>query len=248
MSHRQRRDWDDLTSLDPYWAICSDRERRFGGWDRESFLRSGVQTVDAALRAGARHGVPGKRGDALDFGCGTGRLTVAIASDFERCTGVDISPQMVARARELADGVDNAIFAVHETADLAEFPSESFDLVMSRFVLQHLPGRAAKERYVEEFVRVLRPGGMLAFQLPSAIPARHRIQPRPRAYRALRRAGVPRAVLYERLRLHPIRMSSLPKERVLALISGAGGLVLEVRDEAAEGGVTSSDYLATRDA
>ena len=54
-----------------------------------------------------------------------------------------------------------------------------------------MPAARAKERYVGELVRVLRPGGLLALQLPSAIPARHRIQPRPRAYALLRRAGVP---------------------------------------------------------
>jgi SAM-dependent methyltransferase len=242
----QREAWEDLSALDPLWAICSERERRFGGWDRGAFLQSGVETVDAALRAGARFGVPVGRTDALDFGCGTGRLTIALARDFEHCLGVDISAQMVEQARTMASGVHNCTFAVHEPPDLGAFESGSFDLVMSRFVLQHLPGASAKERYIKEFVRVLRPGGMLALQLPSEIPTRHRIQPRPRAYGVLRRAGVPRAFLYRRLRLHPIRMTSLPKERVAELIAAAGGRVLEAREEAADGGVTSTDYLATK--
>ncbi len=240
----QRRDWEDLSALDPYWAICSERERRFGGWEREEFLRSGVETVASALREGERFGVPAARGDALDFGCGTGRLTLALAREFERCVGIDISAQMVEQARELAPA--NCAFEVHENDDLGRFQDASFDLVMSRFVLQHMHGRAAKERYVSEFVRVLRPGGMLAFQLPSAIPMRHRLQPRPRAYRALRRAGVPRDLLYERLHLHPIRMTAVSKARVLEILAAAGARILDAHDETAAGGVTSTDYLATK--
>jgi SAM-dependent methyltransferase len=244
----QRRDWEDLSALDPYWAICSQRERRFGRWDREEFLRSGVETIDASLREGARFGVPAARVDALDFGCGTGRLTFALARTFERCVGIDISEGMIEQARELASDDSNCSFEVHERRDLGQFEDASFDLVMSRFVLQHMHERGSKERYLAEFVRVLRPEGMLTFQLPSAIPRRHRLQPRPRLYRALRRAGVPRPVLYERLRLHPIRMTAVPKARVLAILEAAGASVLEVRDEAADGGVVSTDYLATRHA
>jgi hypothetical protein len=54
-------------------------------------------------------------------------------------------------------------------------------------------------------------------------------------------------VLSERLRLHPIRMSSVRKERVLELVAAAGGRTLEVRDEVAAGGVTSSEYFVTVD-
>jgi hypothetical protein len=75
-----------------------------------------------------------------------------------------------------------------------------------------------------------------------------RLQPRPRAYRLLRRVGVPRATLYERLHLHPIRMTALPRVRVTGAIASAGGRVLDARDEPAVGGGTSTDYLATRDA
>src|SRR5438067_2408881 len=152
----RREDWEDLAALDPYWAICSERERRFGGWDREAFLHSGAETVQRTLRAGARFGLPAARGDALDFGCGTGRLTLALAREFERCVGIDISARMVEQARELGAGVENCSFEVHEPPDLARFADASFDLVLSRFVLQHMPSTRAKERYIGELVRALR--------------------------------------------------------------------------------------------
>ena len=43
MSDRRREEWDDLAALDPYWAICSDRERRFGRYLR--FRTGGSEDV-----------------------------------------------------------------------------------------------------------------------------------------------------------------------------------------------------------
>jgi SAM-dependent methyltransferase len=244
-SPSQRRDWEDLSLLDPYWAILSDPTRRFGGWDREAFLQSGKEAIEAIMRDAEYFGVPRARGDALDFGCGVGRLTLALADHFERCVGLDISAQMIERARAL--GPSNCCFAVHDAHDLAGVPNHSFDLVVSRLVLQHLPAGRHKTRYIGEFVRVLRPGGLLYFQLPSHIPARHRVQIRPRLYRLLRRGGVPLGLLYHRLHLHPIRMSFLAKARVLSVIEQAGGRLLVVRDERIAGGAISSEYFVTVD-
>jgi SAM-dependent methyltransferase len=199
------------------------------------------------LGDGERFGLPLARHDALDFGCGAGRLTHALAGSFEQCLGLDISAQMIDEARQITSGIENCRFVVHDTPDLAELATSSFDLVVSRIVLQHIPAAGAKARYIMEFVRVLRPGGLLIFQLPSQIPPRHRIQPRPRLYGLLRRAGVPRETLYQQLHLHPIRMSSLPRQRVVQTIEASGGRVLDVRELTSTGGVISNDYLVTKD-
>jgi SAM-dependent methyltransferase len=242
----QRQDWDDLSDLDPYWAILSEPARRFGGWDRKAFLESGKETIDALLRNGGRFGLPLGRHAALDFGCGAGRLTHALSEHFERCVGLDISARMIDEACVLNASLSNCSFAVHDLPDLTPFDTNSFDLVVSHFVLQHIPAADAKARYIAEFVRVLRPGGLLAFQVPSRIPARHRVQPRSRLYRVLRRAGVSRTTLYQRLKLHPIRMSSLTRSRVLGLVDTAGGRTVDVQDQTIAGGVTSAEYFATK--
>jgi len=243
----ERQDWDDLSVLDPYWAILSEPTRRLGGWDTEAFLQSGRDAIDALLCDGARFGLPLARHNALDFGCGAGRLTRALSGHFERCLGLDISAHMIEEAREVTADSGNCDFVLHDTQDLSSLDTCGFDLVVSLLVLQHIPAADAKARYIAEFVRVLRPGGLLVFQLPSQIPAWHRIQPRPRLYRFLRRAGVPRAMLYQQLSLHPIRMSFLPRSRVLRGIEAAGGRTLEVRERRITGGVMSSNYLVTKD-
>ncbi|MCW3056350.1 MAG: hypothetical protein JWO21_319 [Solirubrobacterales bacterium] len=153
---------------------------------------------------------------------------------------------MIAEARQMATDSQNCDFMVHDSSSLAMFETNSFDLVVCQIVLQHIPGRDAKAGYITEFLRVLRPEGLLALQLPSWIPARHRIQLRPRLYGFLRRAGVSRAMLYQRLRLHPIRMSFMDRASVVRLISAAGGRTLDIRDHTVAGGVVSTDYLVTK--
>src|SRR5436190_168234 len=50
----QRRDWDELADLDPYWAVCTTRGTRFGGWNADEFFATGEQEVDEVLtEAGA---------------------------------------------------------------------------------------------------------------------------------------------------------------------------------------------------
>jgi SAM-dependent methyltransferase len=105
---------------------------------------------------------------------------------------------MIDKAREVTADSGNCHLALHDTRDLSSLDTFSFDLVVSLPVLQHIPAADAKARYIAEFVRVLRPGGLLVFQLPSQIPAWHRIQPRPRLYRLLRWAGVPSGMLYQK--------------------------------------------------
>jgi SAM-dependent methyltransferase len=240
---RQRRDWEDLSALDPYWAVLSDPRRQFDGWDRDEFFTSGVDAVEAILSKGRKHGRPDRYVNALDFGCGVGRLTCALAPHFDRCVGLDISEQMVTEARRVAAKLDNCVF---ETSDLAGQQANSFDLIMCCIVLQHIPSASVKHRHIAEFVRVLAPGGLLAFQLPSWIPLRHRLQPKPRLYGALRGIGAPAETLYRRLRLNPMRMTSLRRSEVLATIERAGGRLLEVSQQASSGGV-SAEYLVTKD-
>ncbi len=240
-----RRDWEDLARVDPYWAVVSTRQKRFGRWEPGELLRTGESRVESLLRRARRLGHPLERRSALDFGCGVGRLTQALAPHFEECVGVDISEEMLSEARRLAPGVPGLRFVLNDRADLRQFTGGSFDLVYSHIVLQHVPHRRAVLSYIAEFVRVLAPGGLVAFQLPSRIAPRHRLQPHRRAWSALRHLGVSPALLY-RLGLHPIHMGSVPVPEVTAVLERAGGRVLAVDTNPVHGGNESSTYWVTR--
>lgn len=161
-----REFWDRHARRDPLWAILSETEKRDGGWDVSRFFEAGVNEIGSLLYELDSQGVVVGRGAALDFGCGVGRLTQALAPHFERVVGVDISPSM----QELATKVNRFPLSVsyicNQAADLSVFQGSSFDFVVSSIVLQHIRPDIAVS-YVREFCRVLAPGGIGVFQLPS---------------------------------------------------------------------------------
>ena len=99
----------------------------------------------------------------LDVGCGTGTLAIALKAEAgatSEVRGIDASPEMIELARRKAAraGVD----AGFEVALIEEMPftDARFDLVVSSFMLHHLP-EDVKRRGLGEIRRVLKPGGRL---------------------------------------------------------------------------------------
>jgi SAM-dependent methyltransferase len=80
--------------------------------------------------------------------------------------------------------------------------------------------------YLTELVRVLRPGGLLVFQLPGRISLLHQLQPRRRLYEVLRSIGVNERILLERLELSPMHMRFIPPGQVVRSLESFGAKVL----------------------
>jgi arsenite methyltransferase len=103
---------------------------------------------------------PGER--VLDVGCGAGTDTLVAAqmvAPAGRVTGIDMTPEMLARARGAAAemGAGNVDFVEGEVEQLP-FPDESFDVVISNGVIDLIPD---KDAVFSELFRVLRPGGRI---------------------------------------------------------------------------------------
>jgi SAM-dependent methyltransferase len=90
--------------------------------------------------------------DVLDLGCGHGGMLEALGERGARAVGLDPDESRVAFAQE------RGLRAVTGTAENMPFPAESFDLIVSDSVLEHLHDI---DRVLEEAARVLRPGGEL---------------------------------------------------------------------------------------
>jgi SAM-dependent methyltransferase len=164
---RLKRHWGRLGRRDPYWAVLTDPDKRGGRWDVTEFFRRGQLEIDAVLHRAQETGMaPASYRRALDFGCGAGRLTQAMAAHFSQCDGVDISKPMLRIARQHNRFPDRCTYHLNARPDLSLFADDSFDFVYSTLVLQHMAPRYST-RYIHELVRVLAPGGLLVFQLPS---------------------------------------------------------------------------------
>jgi SAM-dependent methyltransferase len=99
----------------------------------------------------------------LDLGCGIGRFAAALSPEASHVVGLDVSPEMIARARARCLGLPNVSLAVSNGCDLGAVEDESLDLVLAADVFPYLvlAGSALVERHLDETARVLRPGGAL---------------------------------------------------------------------------------------
>lgn len=150
------------------YVILVDEKKKGGRWNREEFFRTGEGEIRDLLNLIAALNIDVRRGRALDFGCGLGRLSQSLAPHFESVDGVDIAPSMIEQARELNRFPERCFYHVNSAGDLSLFPAESFDLIYSNIVLQHMEPQFAKG-YIREFFRLLAPGGLAVFQIPSEL-------------------------------------------------------------------------------
>jgi SAM-dependent methyltransferase len=242
-----RIDWESIASLDPYWAVLSQPDRKHGRWEQDEFFATGQREVSERLAVAAELGLPRRHDQALDFGCGLGRTARELAARFDRCVGLDISEAMLARARELNAHLANLDLVCADGSEPLPFADETFDAVYSSIVLQHLPAPSDARGALSELARVTAAGGLLCFQLPTALGLAIRLQPRRTAYKALRAARIPGRFLYERLGLHPIRMLALPHTDVESIL-GRSGLELRGLDEPRQParGFSNAVYYASR--
>ena len=160
-----KKHWTEFGKQDPLWAILTHESKKGGKWDVDEFFGLGRRDVDAWLGAALVANPNLRRGRALDFGCGVGRLTQSLAEHFETVTGVDVASTMIAEATKHNRHGDQCSYYVYDRPDLRQFSDEEFDFIFTLIVLQHMAPHYAKG-YLKEFLRLLKPGGVALFQLP----------------------------------------------------------------------------------
>jgi SAM-dependent methyltransferase len=228
--NKLKNDWENLAEHDALGAILTDESRAGGKWDVAEFMATGeaeVETVMNHLNHIAE--LPDFEGVALDFGCGVGRLTQALARRFAHCVGVDISWQMIKKAVAL-NRYEHCRYQVDSDTWLP-FRDESFSFIYSNIVLQHVPARFS-ERYLREFVRVLAPDGVLVFGVQDSFAA-------PDIAARMIRA---RHVLHLRARIKSamglgqsqMQMHCLPERRVRRALSSATVVDIQFTNTAAK--------------
>jgi len=135
--------------IQAYWRGRSATYDRFPASRKEE---EEIQAYEAVL---GRY-IPPNRAEILDVGAGTGFLSLLLARKGHSITALDLTREMLDRAREKAAALNLNLNFVIGDAENLPFETESFDFVVSRWLLWTLPH---PDRAVLEWKRVLKPGG-----------------------------------------------------------------------------------------
>ena len=158
-----QQDWDERAQENAYHYIASGREE----WSEEEFYASGRQSVKEIIVDDRERLYPGRELRdlrVLEIGCGAGRMTRALAELAAEVHGVDVSGEMVKRARAALEGHANAFVHHGDGAGLDAVEARDFDLAFSYIVFQHIPSVGVIESYVRAVAERLKPGAAFKAQ------------------------------------------------------------------------------------
>lgn len=161
---RMRRDWDRRARENARHFVNTGRTE----WTDQEFFASGERAIAEDILSDTENIYQDMDPSAmrvLEIGCGAGRLTRALSSLFGEVHAVDVSGEMLDRARVALQDRSNVRFHQNNGCDLAVVPPLIFDFAYSSNVFQHIPSREVIDTYVREVHRLLRPGALFKFQV-----------------------------------------------------------------------------------
>lgn len=244
-----QKNWHRFGQIDPLYFILTDKRKKGGKWGQGEFFETGVREIDGVLHDVRSRGVRIRFNRALDFGCGVGRLTQRLADYFGEVYGVDIAPSMLERAVRYNRHGRRCRFVLNGDDDLGMFADGMFDFIYSSITLQHLEPRYAKN-YIKEFLRVLKPDGLLVFQILSEPTPLLREQTHPwrQRLKAMLPALVRRCYYGWRYYYRPVlETHGIKKGELIEFIANHGGNVIAAEEGDASGKKWSSfRYFVTR--
>src|SRR5262245_8675912 len=137
--------------------MSSHRDRILDQFTRQAVPFSTAPGIrdEAALRLLVEASRAGPDDTVLDVACGPGLVVGAFARVARHATGIDVTPAMLARAREVTAGLANVTFDQGNVLPLP-YADATFSIVVSRFAFHHFQDSAA---VFGEMRRVCRPGG-----------------------------------------------------------------------------------------
>ena len=166
---KMRHDWDQRARENARHFIATANS----DWDEQEFYQSGRLCVYHEILTDLGNVCQGKdvkQMKVLEIGCGTGRMTRALAEVFGEVYGVDISGEMIARGRKDLADLPNVHLFQNNGADLQVLGEIQVDFAFSYIVFQHIPSREVIYNYTREVHRLLRPGGLFKFQVQGVPP------------------------------------------------------------------------------
>lgn len=157
-----RREWDERAREN---AVANSTKE----WDPREFFRTGEVCVAREILPEMLLICKGERSPLdlrmLEIGCGVGRMTRMLARIFGRVTAVDVSQEMIERARMNLGPLENISLVLGDGATLSAIGDSTHDFAFPFLVFQHIPTREVTASYCREVHRVLKPGSLFKFQV-----------------------------------------------------------------------------------
>lgn len=150
-------DWEEIARANPYYGVLANARFKTENLTEQAlaeFFQTGQGDIQGAAEVLRRRYSGFAPTSALDFGCGVGRLTRALASVTGDAFGVDVSEAMLAEARR--SPVPGALFG-------REIPDRLFDWIVSIIVFQHIPPQRGYA-LLKALMKQLAPGGFVTLQ------------------------------------------------------------------------------------
>ncbi len=232
-----KENWEGFAEDDPMWAILTEPNKKSNKWEKAEFFATGKNEINKQLAIISDElKVDLALDHALDFGCGMGRCSNGLAHHFEKVTGVDISSVMIEKAKKNAVFPEKTHYQVNVVDHLKVFQDNTFTMVFSVIVLQHIHPKYAK-KFIAEFLRVLRKDGILLFQVHTS-----------RRYKSIVdyiKSLVPQSIknnIYARLNKdkYVMELHHIPVKKIEEIIVNGKGRILKRKDVNIPNGYTTS--------
>jgi ubiquinone/menaquinone biosynthesis C-methylase UbiE len=175
LKHTMKDQWDRISTENAFFGVLSrDGYENPDAVDAKQFWKTGREDVESFMKLLDFDN--SKPLHMLEIGCGLGRMTQHFSSLFGKIYAVDVSEEMLSRAKGYWGHLHNVEWILGSGESLQPMASESVDLVFSVWVLQHIPDPNAVLNYIRESERVLKRNGVALLQfrvIPtrSALPA-----------------------------------------------------------------------------
>ena len=222
------KEWVGFGERDPHWSVIVDDDFLMRNIDEneDRFYQSGRADIGWVLSTIRRNRPNASFRNALDFGCGVGRLTLALAEHAEKATGIDISPPHLvwARKRAAETEIDNTHFKSISSIEDVE-AERGFDLIISLIVLQHNPPPIMAKLF-RALLQALSVGGIAVIQMPTYISGQSFSVDR---YFSMKQASM--------------EMNFLPQPAIFDIIESSGCRVLEVREDGTMGAFPGLSHI-----
>jgi cyclopropane fatty-acyl-phospholipid synthase-like methyltransferase len=140
--------WEDLGKNDPYFGVLTFdkyRKENFSESDKEEFIQSGYEHINVVFEKVRLHiDKDFKLNEALDFGCGVGRLVIPLSNFAQHVDGIDVSDSMLTEARRncLERNIQNVDFLLAD--DELKNINKKYSFIHSFIVFQHIPTSRGK--------------------------------------------------------------------------------------------------------